>query len=166
MTTSGECVISLDFELDRVFATSVTSRAPVKMSWTHGRSSRRCSTCFIGRKSLAHWRRSDACFSKTRKNCWLRYRKHAAWFDSGIGATCIAAKGIFGAQLPTLVFPRNQRAEDDLAICRRHGLTAFCGNEDARMHRARAHDEQSKPMRAGRLLDAYRPISGQAARAA
>jgi peptidoglycan/xylan/chitin deacetylase (PgdA/CDA1 family) len=62
--------------------------------------------------------------------------------------------------LKSIVFPRNQFSDASLSICREQGLTHFRGNPDGWAYRAVRTDEQTKPRRALRLLDAYTGLLG------
>lgn len=65
-----------------------------------------------------------------------------------------------GITLKSIVFPRNQFSEASLAICREQGLTHFRGNPNGWAYRAVRTEEQTKPRRALRLVDAYTGLLG------
>jgi peptidoglycan/xylan/chitin deacetylase (PgdA/CDA1 family) len=71
-----------------------------------------------------------------------------------------------GIALRSIVFPRNEVNPAYLTVCRTHGLAAYRGTQPAWMHRARSATAETPLRRAGRLLDAYVPLSGPTARAA
>jgi hypothetical protein len=63
-------------------------------------------------------------------------------------------------QLRSMVFPRNQYSERHLAACSRAGIHAYRGNPGHWLYRSLASEHQHLLRRAGRLLDAYLPVSG------
>ena len=69
-----------------------------------------------------------------------------------------------GVELRSIVFPRNQVNHDYLPVCARLGLVAYRGNPDAWQHHSRPGAHETPLRRAGRLLDAYLPVSGARAR--
>lgn len=66
----------------------------------------------------------------------------------------------YGIETTTMVFPRNQPSTDALRVCIEHGIRAYRGNEDHFLYKPRKDSEQSKLIRAFRLLDHYINISG------
>lgn len=82
---------------------------------------------------------------------------HAFRADLSAAITIAQRHGII---LKSIVFPRNQFSDASLAICRELGLTHFRGNPDGWAYRAVRTDEQTKPRRALRLLDAYTGLLG------
>ena len=74
-----------------------------------------------------------------------------------------AAKNIalrYGIELKTIVFPRNQYADEHLQICKDLGFIAYRGNEQSSAYRPRKNDEQSKLIRATRFADSYLNLTG------
>lgn len=64
-------------------------------------------------------------------------------------------------QKPTsIVFPRNQTTRAALTACKAHGITTYRGTESHAMYRPRGDGEQTFPVRAMRILDAYINLSG------
>ncbi len=66
----------------------------------------------------------------------------------------------YGIETTSIVFPRNQVTEETLRVCKDAGMTAYRGNEDHFLYRARKTGEQSLLIRGLRLLDHYVNISG------
>ncbi len=81
-----------------------------------------------------------------------------AAFRADLGAA-LAAAADFGVVLKSIVFPRNQYDEDHLRICGEMGLTAFRGNPQSWLHRPRVGAEETRWVRAVRLLDSYCNLS-------
>ena len=73
-------------------------------------------------------------------------------------AIAIAAE--LGISLRSFVFPRNQYNGDYLAICGRHGIEAYRGNENNWLQQARNGQEETRIRRAFRLLDTWLAITG------
>jgi peptidoglycan/xylan/chitin deacetylase (PgdA/CDA1 family) len=69
-----------------------------------------------------------------------------------------------GVELRSIVFPRNQVNHDYLPVCARYGLVAYRGNPAVWMHDSRSGVAETPLRRAGRLLDAYLPLSGAESR--
>jgi peptidoglycan/xylan/chitin deacetylase (PgdA/CDA1 family) len=89
----------------------------------------------------------------------------AADFEADLCAAVDVARAR-GIDLRSIVFPRNQVNRAYLPICREHGLTAYRGNQRAWMHAPGGVAADGSAGRAGRLLDAYLPISRPDVRAA
>lgn len=84
----------------------------------------------------------------------------AAEFDADLrAARAIAEKR--GVQLRSIVFPRNQVHAPYLHALSQNGIRAFRGNPSSWLYEERAGDEETLARRAGRLLDAYIPLTGQ-----
>jgi peptidoglycan/xylan/chitin deacetylase (PgdA/CDA1 family) len=66
----------------------------------------------------------------------------------------------YGVTTTSVVFPRNQVSDEALRVCHEHGMTAYRGNEDHVLYRARKRGENSLFIRGLRLLDHYINISG------
>jgi peptidoglycan/xylan/chitin deacetylase (PgdA/CDA1 family) len=66
----------------------------------------------------------------------------------------------YGVTTSSIVFPRNQVSEDALRVCSQKGMTAYRGNEDHFLYRARGYTDQNLFIRGLRLLDHYLNISG------
>jgi peptidoglycan/xylan/chitin deacetylase (PgdA/CDA1 family) len=66
----------------------------------------------------------------------------------------------YGIETTSIVFPRNQVTDETLRVCAESGMTAYRGNEDHFLYRARRTGEQSLFIRGLRLLDHYINISG------
>ena len=78
-------------------------------------------------------------------------------------ADLVAAKRIAkekGIEITSIVFPRNQYAEQHIAICRRLGIVAYRGNETSSIYQPRKNEENNKRIRAMRLLDSYLNLTG------
>lgn len=80
-------------------------------------------------------------------------------FDADMAAAVSAAHGM-GVELRSFIFPRNQYNERYLAICARHGIIAYRGNERSWLYDARNREDESRFRRGLRLLDTWLPISG------
>lgn len=65
-----------------------------------------------------------------------------------------------GLRLDSIIFPRNQSDPAYLDVCREAGLIAWRGNERSWLYRAQAASEERLIKRAGRLADAYLPLTG------
>lgn len=84
----------------------------------------------------------------------------AQTFDADIGAACALAEA-HGFRLRSIVFPRNQHNPDYDSILRQHGIVAYRGNPPSWIWRfGSAQESAGRMKRAGRLLDAYVPLSG------
>ncbi len=66
----------------------------------------------------------------------------------------------YGVTTASIVFPRNQVSDEALRVCRENGMTAYRGNENHFLYRARGYKEQNLFIRGLRLLDHYVNISG------
>lgn len=62
--------------------------------------------------------------------------------------------------LRSIAFPRNQYEAQKLAICARHGLRVYRGNEHGRFYQPAPGEQQSLLRRGFRLGDAYLNLSG------
>lgn len=60
----------------------------------------------------------------------------------------------------SMVFPRNQTNKDSLRVCAEKGISAYRGNEDSFIYRARKDSKQSLLIRGVRLLDHYFNLTG------
>lgn len=65
-----------------------------------------------------------------------------------------------GIDLKSIVFPRNQYADEYLKICDQLGLSSFRGTEQSWLYTSRSYSKESQLRRALRLMDAYVNISG------
>lgn len=80
-------------------------------------------------------------------------------FDADLtAAVSIAHKA--GVALKSIVFPRNQYSEAYLAVCRKHGIFCYRGNERHWVHRPVRSSELTLLRRAIRLADHYVNITG------
>jgi len=61
----------------------------------------------------------------------------------------------------SIVFPRNQTAENYIDTCKKYGIKAYRGVEKAWYYQSQAKNDETKVKRAFRLLDTYINISGQ-----
>jgi hypothetical protein len=66
----------------------------------------------------------------------------------------------YGCTTTSIIFPRNQVSEEALRICEAQGITAYRGNEDHFLYRARKAGDNSLVIRGLRLLDHYVNLSG------
>jgi hypothetical protein len=66
----------------------------------------------------------------------------------------------YGVTTSSIIFPRNQVSEGSLRVCAEKSMTAYRGNEDHYLYRARGYKEQNFFVRGLRLLDHYVNISG------
>jgi peptidoglycan/xylan/chitin deacetylase (PgdA/CDA1 family) len=71
----------------------------------------------------------------------------------------VAAAADFGVVLRSIVFPRNQYDEEHLRICGEVGLKAFRGNPQSWIYRPRILADQTRWLRAARLIDSYCNLS-------
>ena len=71
----------------------------------------------------------------------------------------VAAAADFGVILKSIVFPRNQYDEAHLRICVELGLKAFRGNAHSWIYRPRILAEETRWVRAARLIDTYCNLS-------
>lgn len=71
----------------------------------------------------------------------------------------MAAAADFGVVLKSIVFPRNQYDEHHLRICWQIGLRAFRGTPRSWMYRPRIRADETRWVRAARLLDSYCNLS-------
>lgn len=65
-----------------------------------------------------------------------------------------------GLTLRSIVFPRNQYNNEALAICQKHGIMCFRGNEESWLYAPTSSREQSLTRRAIRLVDKYINVTG------
>lgn len=75
-----------------------------------------------------------------------------------------AAIGIMdsaGVRPTSIVFPRNQLTDDHVQACLRHGISAYRGNPETYLYRARMKEHINPLVRGLRLIDASFPISGR-----
>ncbi len=66
----------------------------------------------------------------------------------------------YGCTTTSIVFPRNQVSNEALRVCAAQGMTAYRGNEDHFLYRARKAEDNSLFIRGLRLLDHYVNLSG------
>ncbi len=71
-----------------------------------------------------------------------------------------AISATYGGKTTSVVFPRNQVSAEAVAVCGEHGMTAYRGNEDHFIYRARGSAEQHLFIRSLRFLDHYVNLSG------
>lgn len=64
-----------------------------------------------------------------------------------------------GIAIRTIVFPRNQYSPDHLKICGDNGILAYRGTESHWLYATKSREEETAVHRAGRLLDAYLPLT-------
>jgi peptidoglycan/xylan/chitin deacetylase (PgdA/CDA1 family) len=81
----------------------------------------------------------------------------AAQFEADLRAAIDVARDR-GVELQSIVFPRNQVNPAYLPLCAEHGLTAYRGTQQRRMHSPRAGARDTLIRRAARLLDSYAPL--------
>ncbi len=80
-------------------------------------------------------------------------------FDADLAAAVSIAR-TSGISLKSIVFPRNQFSEAYLAVCRKHGIICYRGNEAHWVHRPVPGSELTLLRRAVRLADHYINITG------
>lgn len=80
-------------------------------------------------------------------------------FEADLSAAIAIAREQ-GLELRSIVFPRNQMTPEHIAACRRLGIDCYRGNPESFAYRARSGEDQSKIVRATRLLDSVLPIDG------
>ncbi len=73
-------------------------------------------------------------------------------------AIAIAAED--GLTLRSIVFPRNQMTDAHIAACRRMGIDCYRGNPETFAYRSRSGSENSRIVRATRLIDGVLSIDG------
>jgi peptidoglycan/xylan/chitin deacetylase (PgdA/CDA1 family) len=84
----------------------------------------------------------------------LERTQNIAAFRADLQAA-LAAAADFGIVLKSIVFPRNQYDEAHLRACGEIGLKAFRGNPQSWLYRPRILADETRWMRAARLLDSY-----------
>jgi peptidoglycan/xylan/chitin deacetylase (PgdA/CDA1 family) len=89
----------------------------------------------------------------------LEPKQNLEAFRCDLQAACKAAASL-GVTLKSIVFPRNQYDRRHLEVCRRMGLRTFRGNQNSWLYRPRTTGQESRRLRAGRLLDSYWDASG------
>lgn len=82
---------------------------------------------------------------------------NAAAFAADLAAAARAAERR-GADLESLVFPRNQVRPAYLALCADAGYRSFRGTQDDGLHRSRPRKDEGAWLRLGRTLDCYQPF--------
>ncbi len=65
-----------------------------------------------------------------------------------------------GAHATSIIFPRNQASTEALQVCNEKGITAYRGNENHFLYRARKESKQLLFIRLFRLIDHYLNVSG------
>lgn len=80
-------------------------------------------------------------------------------FEADLQAACVLAERR-GIKFKSIVFPRNQYTAEHLAVCARHGVTAYRGNENSWAYHPTQGAEQTLTRRALRLVDAHTGILG------
>ncbi len=65
-----------------------------------------------------------------------------------------------GVHLKSIVFPRNQYAQNYIEVCQEKGFSNFRGNENSWLYAPRSRSQESIVRRAFRLADTYVNISG------
>ena len=88
----------------------------------------------------------------------LEPRQSFAAFGADLQAAFAAAANL-GITLNSIVFPRNQYDIGHLEVCRRMGLKAFRGNQNSWIYRPRAATQETRWLRAARLVDSYGGLS-------
>lgn len=83
-------------------------------------------------------------------------------FADDLAAARRAAERL-GIKMHSLVFPWNQFNRDYAPICAREGFGVVRGNPESWLYTASERDDDTVARRAGRLADAYLPISGDPA---
>lgn len=89
----------------------------------------------------------------------LEEGQNAKEFDADLEAAKIVA-GKWNLPLKSIVFPRNQYNPEYLAICKKHGITVYRGNEAHWLYAPRKRSSESLFRRMLRLVDSYVNISG------
>jgi len=80
-------------------------------------------------------------------------------FEEDIKAAIRVAKEK-GDVIKSIIFPRNQYSDAHIDICKKLGIIAYRGNEKSSIYHPRKNEEQSKKIRALRLLDTYFNLTG------
>lgn len=80
-------------------------------------------------------------------------------FEADLQAAIAIARAE-GLALESIVFPRNQMTAAHIEACRRHGIDCYRGNPETFAYRSRSGAENSKIVRATRLIDGVLPIDG------
>ncbi|RYF85010.1 MAG: polysaccharide deacetylase, partial [Chitinophagaceae bacterium] len=65
-----------------------------------------------------------------------------------------------GIEIKSIVFPRNQYSNLHIALCKKHGMTSYRGNEVANIYQPRKNNDLSLKLRMVRLLDSYFNLTG------
>jgi len=88
----------------------------------------------------------------------LEPKQNLAAFRADLSAA-MAAAADFGVDLKSIVFPRNQYDDAHLRVCAEIGLKAFRGNPQSSLYRPRTGADETRWVRAARLLDSYCNLS-------
>jgi peptidoglycan/xylan/chitin deacetylase (PgdA/CDA1 family) len=80
-------------------------------------------------------------------------------FRADLQVTRALARSRFGADVRSLVFPRNQYTPDHVRAAAELGITAYRGNPETWMYRPRSVEEESRVRRLARFADAFLPVS-------
>ena len=81
-----------------------------------------------------------------------------AAFESDLRAAIAIGKRK-GIAIRSIVFPRNQYSTAHLEVCKRLGIVVYRGTESHWLYATKSREEETSLRRAGRLLDAYLPIT-------
>lgn len=65
-----------------------------------------------------------------------------------------------GLAIKSLIFPRNQFNDEYVSVCEELGIGAYRGNESSWPYRPRLSEQETRVMKALRLVDSYINISG------
>ncbi len=82
---------------------------------------------------------------------------------SSFEADIIAAQKIaamYGVELKSMVFPRNQYSPQHIDVIKRLGFTSYRGNEQSYIYHPRKNEDQNKKIKALRLADSYLNLTG------
>ncbi|RUM63924.1 MAG: hypothetical protein DSZ05_08040 [Sulfurospirillum sp.] len=90
----------------------------------------------------------------------LEEGQDASAFEADIAQALRIAKERNGAKVTTLVFPRNQKNDTYIPLLKKHGITAYRGNEKHWIYDESNWEERQLLRRGLKLADTYLNISG------
>ena len=67
---------------------------------------------------------------------------------------------LYGVDLKSIVFPRNQYSPAHLAICSKLGFTSYRGNEHSAIYQPRKNEDLDRKVRAVKFADSYANLTG------
>jgi len=80
-------------------------------------------------------------------------------FRADLQVALAVARSRYGADMRSLVFPRNQYTPEHVRAAAALGITAYRGNPETWMYRPRSGEQESSLRRVARLVDVFLPMS-------